>query len=128
MNRTLIVSESEELYSDIKIVLDKLGFKKNETASSLHTVYEILNKANMSLIIIDSSLESKIVFDVISKAKEKNAQTKILVISDVRETKSNDAFLDEGASELFYKPFNPIEFYSVLSKLIKSPVSEDRPF
>lgn len=117
MRRILIAENDEQLNQILCDQISKVGFR-SETCASLKTAFELLNKYNFELIILDRLLDDGDGIEVSRYLADLEVNTRILFISDLGETSERILGLENGGDDYLSKPFSLVEFSLKVGKMM----------
>ena len=119
MQRIGLVDDSVMLRSAIKNVLESSGFEVVLEAGGSQELFEKLEKTVPSLILLDVFFPTENGLDILAKIKKMFPQTKVLIVTGLRQ----DTILEEaqrlGADGVLYKPFDTDELLATIHRIIQ---------
>lgn len=125
MGSVLIVDDNEELRFSLSSVVRKEGFPVESAA----TGKEALDKVNSSvidLIFLDIGLPDADGITLISRLRQYAPDLGIVMLTGVNDAKTAVEALKAGAIDYIVKPFDLIEFTTILHRIMQSRLMEKR--
>ena len=104
-NSILLVDEEEELLGALEIHLQRIGYEVIK-ADSGKTALDAVRDFSPSLIISKNNLTDMSGADLLKSARNINADTEVILISEERDTSSKAECLALDASDFLYKPIS----------------------
>ncbi len=119
MGAVLIVDDEEDIRFSLTTSVKRQGHQVFSAASGREAL-EIMRSAIIELIFLDLSLPDGNGIDLIAQFKEISSDIDIVMLSGLNDAKTAVQSLREGAVDYIVKPFDLIEFKSVLHRLMQS--------
>lgn len=119
MGAVLIVDDVEEIRFSLSITVRREGYSVS-VASTGKEALEILNSSIVELIFLDIGLPDGSGIDRIAEIHELASDVDIVMLSGRDDAKSAVQSLREGALDYIVKPFDLIEFKSVLHRIMEA--------
>lgn len=119
MGTVLIVDDVEDLRFSLSGSVRREGYSVSVACSGQEAL-EILRSSIVELIFLDIGLPDGCGIDLIPKIHELSPGVDIVMLSGYNDAKSAVQSLREGAVDYIVKPFDLIEFKSVLHRIMQS--------
>lgn len=119
MGSVLIVDDNDDLRFSLSGVVRRESFNA-ETAASGTEALEIINSQIIDLVFLDIGLPDGDGIELISPIKEIAPDIGIVMLTGINDAKTAVDSLKAGALDYIVKPFDIIEFKSVLHQLMQS--------
>ncbi|WP_136808161.1 sigma-54-dependent transcriptional regulator [Desulfosediminicola flagellatus] len=123
MGAVLIVDDEQDIQFSLANAVKRQGYQVC-TAASGREALEIMRSAIIELIFLDIGLPDGNGITLIAQFKEISADVEIVMLSGLNDAKTAVQSLREGAVDYIVKPFDLIEFKSVLNRLMQSRLLE----
>lgn len=104
MERILIVDDDDELRGNIKEILEDSGFNTDDVSSG-HEALNLLKINNYNIILLDLMMPGMNGMETLVKIREKNRQTKVIMITAFATVANAVEAIKKGASDYITKPF-----------------------
>jgi DNA-binding NtrC family response regulator len=117
----MIIDDEPIVGKRLKRLLEKDGFEV-ETFTRGSVAAEYLERKSFDIIITDLKMGRVDGIEILENAKEKNPDTKVIIISGLMKTDLADEAFRKGAFGFIIKPFK----FEELKKLVKEAVIELR--
>ena len=119
MGSVLIVDDNDDLRFSLSRVVRRESFNA-ETAASGTEALDTINSQIIDLVFLDIGLPDGDGIELISRIKEIAPDTGIVMLTGINDAKTAVESLKAGALDYIVKPFDIIEFKSVLHQLMQS--------
>lgn len=119
MGFVLIVDDMEDMRFSLSKIVKKEGYSVF-TAIDGASCLDVLNSNIIDLVFLDICLPDSDGIQLISLIKKISPDIDIVMITGVNEAKSAVESLKEGAIDYLVKPFDIIEFKSILNRVMQS--------
>lgn len=115
--KILVVEDDKDIAEVIRLYLENEGYEVLTAEDGL-TGYEILQKGNVNLAIVDIMLPKMNGYDLVKKVRE-GSNIPILILSAKNMDSDKILGLDLGADDYLTKPFNPLELVARVKSNIR---------
>jgi len=119
MGAVLIVDDVEDLRYSLSNTVRREGYSVSVAATGQEAL-EILRSSVVELVFLDIGLPDGSGIDLIPKISMLSPGVDIIMLSGLNDAKSAVQSLREGAVDYIVKPFDLIEFKSVLHRIMRS--------
>lgn len=119
MGTVLIVDDVEDLRYSLSAAVRREGYSVSVAATGREAL-EILRSSIVELIFLDIGLPDGSGIDLIPRIIELSPGVDIIMLSGLNDAKSAVQSLREGAVDYIVKPFDLIEFKSLLHRIMRS--------
>lgn len=119
MGSVLIVDDNEDLRYSLSNVVKREGFGV-ETAADGRQALETINSTVIDLIFLDIGLPDIDGISLISEFRDSRPDVGVVMLTGINDAKTAVESLKAGALDYIVKPFDLIEFRSVLNRLMQS--------
>ena len=122
MNRTshiLIIDDDESIRDSCSKVLAGSGYTF-KTAVNGEQGLKIFNKETFHVVLLDWKLPDMDGMDLLSKIKEENPETPVIIMTGYASVESAVEAIKRGAFDYLTKPFSPKELRVTLNKALES--------
>ncbi|BCL63145.1 acetoacetate metabolism regulatory protein AtoC [Desulfomarina profundi] len=127
MGVILIIDDQEDLRFSLAQVVKKLGHTVM-TAATGNEALEVLRTTIIDLVFLDIGLPDKNGIDLIPSIREVAGDVDIVMLTGINEARTAIDALKAGAVDYIVKPFELLEFKTILNRLIQSRMMEKRVF
>ncbi len=127
MGVILIIDDQEDLRFSLAQVVKKLGHTVM-TAATGSEALEVLRTSIIDLVFLDIGLPDKNGIDLIPSIREVAGDVDIVMLTGINEARTAIDALKAGAVDYIVKPFELLEFKTILNRLIQSRMMEKRVF
>ena len=107
------------LRSTIRTVLERSGYTVFGEAGNSAEAIAGLDKGSPDLVLLDILLPGESGLEILKKMREKQPEIRVLIVTAVNQDTINQEAKDLGAVGILYKPFDPLELKTAISKVIK---------
>ena len=114
--KILVVDDEEEICLLTKSFLSKRGYKVF-TAGTEAEVLNIVNKEHPQLVLLDVRLKEVSGIDVLSKIKQVDNNSKVIMVTALDDEESISKAKSQGANEYITKPFTPDYLNELIEKI-----------
>ncbi|TKB08447.1 sigma-54 dependent transcriptional regulator [Desulforhopalus sp. IMCC35007] len=125
MSSVLIVDDQEDLRYALTKVVQKQGYSVT-TAASGQDAMEILQSTVIDLIFLDIGLPDVNGIDLIPTIKETSEDLDIVILTGLNDAKTAVDALRAGAIDYIVKPFELLEFTSILNRVLQARISRKK--
>jgi len=115
--KILVVEDDKDIAEVIRLYLGNEGYEIITTQDGL-SGYEILQKEDIHLAVVDIMLPKMNGYDLVKKTRE-NSNVPILILSAKNMDSDKILGLDLGADDYLTKPFNPLELVARVKSNIR---------
>lgn len=119
MGAVLIVDDQEDLRFALAKVVEKQGYLVT-TAANGRDALDALRSAIVDLVFLDIGLPDVSGIDLIGAIKEISNDIDIVMLTGINEAKTAVASLRAGAVDYIVKPFDIIEFKTILHSILQA--------
>ena len=119
MSNILVVDDERSMREFLEILLSKEGYGVT-LASSGEEAFKIIDSADFDLLITDIRMKDVDGIDVLKKAKGKNQDTKVIMISAFATAETAVEAMREGAYDYIPKPFKVAEFKRIVKDSLRA--------
>jgi two-component system, NtrC family, response regulator AtoC len=119
MGTVLIVDDQEDLRYSLARLVAKQGYRANCAANGTDAL-DMLRSAIVDLVFLDIGLPDGNGIDLISAIKEIGDDIDIVMLTGINDAKTAVQSLRAGAVDYIVKPFEMIEFTTVLDRLLQA--------
>ena len=127
MGVILIVDDQEDLRFSLVQVVRKLGHTVM-TAATGNEALEVLRTSIIDLVFLDIGLPDRNGIDLIPSIREAAGDVDIVMLTGINEARTAIDALKAGAVDYIVKPFELLEFKTILNRLIQSRMMKKRVF
>ena len=125
MGAVLIVDDVEDMRFSLSTAVRREGYNVS-VASTGQEAIEIIRSSIIELVFLDIGLPDGNGIDLIPQIKDISPDIDIVMLSGLNDAKTAVQSLREGAVDYIAKPFDLIEFKSVLHRLMQSRLLSKR--
>jgi DNA-binding NtrC family response regulator len=125
MSSVLIVDDQEDLRYALSKVVQKQGYSVT-TAASGEDALEILQSTVIDLIFLDIGLPDINGISLIPTIKESSEELDIIILTGLNDAKTAVDALRAGAIDYIVKPFELLEFTSILNRVLQARISRKK--
>jgi DNA-binding NtrC family response regulator len=125
MSSVLIVDDQEDLRYALSKVVQKQGYSVT-TAASGEDALEILQSTVIDLIFLDIGLPDINGISLIPTIKETSEELDIIILTGLNDAKTAVDALRAGAIDYIVKPFELLEFTSILNRVLQARISRKK--
>lgn len=125
MSSVLIVDDHEDLRYSLAKVVKKQGYRVTTAASGKHAI-EILQSTVIDLVFLDIGLPDVNGIQLIPTIQETNNDVEIVILTGLNDAKTAVNALRAGALDYLVKPFDLLEFKSILNRIIQARTSRKK--
>jgi DNA-binding NtrC family response regulator len=125
MSSVLIVDDHEDLRYSLAKVVKKQGYRVTTAASGKHAI-EILQSTVIDLVFLDIGLPDVNGIQLIPTIQEANNEVEIVILTGLNDAKTAVDALRAGALDYIVKPFDLIEFKSILNRILQARTSRKK--
>lgn len=125
MSSVLIVDDHEDLRYALAKVVQKQGYRVTTAASGKDAI-EILQSTVIDLIFLDIGLPDVNGISLIPAIKETSEELDIVMLTGLNDAKTAVDALRAGAIDYMVKPFELLEFTSILNRVLKARISQKK--
>ena len=125
MSSVLIVDDQEDLRYALSKVVQRQGYSVT-TAASGQDAMEILQSTVIDLIFLDIGLPDVNGIDLIPTIKETSEELDIVILTGLNDAKTAVDALRAGAIDYIVKPFELLEFTSILNRVLQARISRKK--
>ncbi len=115
----LIIDDDEAIVDSCTQVLKKEGYKVKEAREGAEGL-KLFKKESFHVILLDLRLPGLGGMEVLSKIKEENPETPVIIVTGYASIESAVEATKRGAFDYLAKPFSPEELRVVIRKALKS--------
>lgn len=119
MQTVLVVDDDRSMREFLEILLSKEGYQVSLAVSG-EGACQILEKKKFDLLITDIRMKDIGGIDVLKKAKERNPETMVVMISAFATAETAVEAMKEGAYDYIPKPFKVREFKKIVKDALRS--------
>ena len=121
MAKVMVVDDEEDIRDLVKMVMEKEGFEV-ESAKDGKDLLEKIDRFQPDLIILDVMMPGPSTKEILQKLREKDVNSKILLLTVVRFSSEEIKKLSEIGNVVGYmtKPFDIPELVSEINKHVKA--------
>ncbi len=112
-----LVDDSVILRSALKNVLETSGFQVVLEASGSKELFALLEKSQADLILLDVFFPTENGLDILAKLKRMAPQTKVLLVTGLRQETILAEAQRLGADGVLYKPFDTDDLLTAIERL-----------
>ena len=123
MGSILIVDDNEDLRFSLSNAVKKEGYTV-ATAASGQSALDTLSTSIIDLVFLDIGLPDIHGIDLINDLRKKAPDVSIVMLTGMDSARSAVESLKAGASDYIVKPFDMLEFKSVMHRLMQSRITE----
>lgn len=123
MGSILIVDDNDDLRFSLAQVVKNEGFSFESAATGAAAI-EVLYSSVIDIVFLDINLPDRDGIDLIADLKEISHDISIVMLTGINEAKTAVEALKAGALDYIVKPFDIIQFKSVMHRLIQSRLIE----
>ncbi|MGL4799132.1 MAG: response regulator transcription factor [Cellulosilyticaceae bacterium] len=116
--RLLIVEDEESILEALEKGLKREGYAVDTTEDGEEAI-ELIHANPYDLIVLDINLPGIDGFSVLEQLREKNAETRVMIVSANREVDDRIKGLDLGANDYLVKPFDFKELKARIRSLLR---------
>ncbi len=125
MGSILIVDDNEDLCFSLATVVKKQGFSVT-TAATGRQALTLAHCSIIDLVFLDIGLPDAHGISLIARLRETSPDIGIVMLTGMNDAKTAVEALKAGALDYIVKPFDMIEFTSVLKRLMQSRLMEKK--
>ena len=125
MSSVLIVDDQEDLRYSLAKVVQKQGYSVTTAASGKHAI-EVLQSTVIDLVFLDIGLPDVNGIRLIPTIQEINNEVEIVILTGLNDAKTAVDALRAGALDYIVKPFDLLEFKSILNRIIQARTSRKK--
>ncbi|MFT5726477.1 MAG: DNA-binding NtrC family response regulator [Desulforhopalus sp.] len=125
MSSVLIVDDHEDLRYSLAKVVQKQGYRVTTAASGKHAI-EVLQSTVIDLVFLDIGLPDVNGIQLIPTIQEINNEVEIVILTGLNDAKTAVDALRAGALDYIVKPFDLLEFKSILNRIIQARTSRKK--
>ena len=125
MSSVLIVDDHEDLRYSLAKVVQKQGYSVTTAASGKHAI-EILQSTVIDLVFLDIGLPDVNGIQLIPTIQETNNEVEIVILTGLNDAKTAVDALRAGALDYIVKPFDLLEFKSILNRILQARTSRKK--
>jgi DNA-binding NtrC family response regulator len=125
MSSVLIVDDQEDLRYSLAKVVQKQGYRVTTAASGKHAI-EVLQSTVIDLVFLDIGLPDVNGIQLIPIIQETNNEVEIVILTGLNDAKTAVNALRAGALDYIVKPFDLLEFKSILNRIIQARTSRKK--
>jgi len=125
MSCVLIVDDQEDLRYSLAKVVKKQGYSITTAATGKDAI-EVLQSTVIDLVLLDIGLPDVNGIDLIPTIKETNDAVEIVILTGLNDAKTAVDALRAGALDYIVKPFDLLEFKSVLNRIMQANISRKK--
>jgi DNA-binding NtrC family response regulator len=115
----LVIDDEESIRDSMSLVLGKEGFQVKSAASAQEGLRLFSNEA-FRIVFVDLKLPGTSGLDVLSRIKEADPQTPVIIITGYASIESAVEAMKRGAFDYLAKPFTPEEVRVIARKALES--------
>ena len=119
MGSVLIVDDQEDLRYALAKVVKKEGYSVTTAATGKDAI-EILQSTVVDLVFLDIGLPDINGIQLIPEIKETNDEVEIVILTGLNDAKTAVDALRAGALDYIVKPFDLLEFKSILNRVLQA--------
>ncbi len=123
MGSVLIVDDNEDLRFSLSAIVRREGHGVETAADGIQAL-EVARSCIIDIVFLDIGLPDIDGISLISKLRELSADIGIVMLTGVNDAKTAVEALKAGALDYIVKPFDIIEFTTVLNRLLQSRLME----
>ena len=112
-----LVDDSVILRSALKNVLESSGFQVVLEAGSSQELFSLLPKSKADLVLLDVFFPTENGLDMLAKLKRVAPQTKVLLVTGMRQETILAEAQRLGANGVLYKPFDTDDLLTAIERL-----------
>ena len=117
MVKIALVDDSVILRSALKNVLETSGFQVVLEAGNSKELFERIEKSKAELVLLDVFFPTENGLDMLAKLKRVAPQTKVLLVTGMRQETILAEAQRLGADGVLYKPFDTDDLLSAIERL-----------
>lgn len=125
MSSVLIVDDHEDLCYSLAKVVQKQGYRVTTAASGKHAI-EVLQSTVIDLVFLDIGLPDVNGIQLIPTIQEISNEVEIVILTGLNDAKTAVDALRAGALDYIVKPFDLLEFKSILNRIIQARTSRKK--
>ncbi|MFT5699997.1 MAG: two-component system response regulator AtoC [Desulforhopalus sp.] len=125
MSCVLIVDDQEDLRYSLAKVVKKQGYSITTAATGKDAI-EVLQSTVIDLVFLDIGLPDVNGIELIPTIKETNDAVEIVILTGLNDAKTAVDALRAGALDYIVKPFDLLEFKSVLNRIMQANISRKK--
>ena len=125
MSSVLIVDDQEDLRYSLAKVVKKQGYSVT-TAATGQDAIEILQSTVIDLVFLDIGLPDINGIQLIPTIKETSEEVEIVILTGLNDAKTAVDALRAGALDYIVKPFDLLEFKSILNRILQARISRKK--
>ena len=125
MSSVLIVDDHEDLRYSLANVVKKQGYRVTTAASGKQAI-EILQSTVIDLVFLDIGLPDVNGMQLIPTIQHTNNDVDIVILTGLNDAKTAVEALRAGALDYIVKPFDLLEFKSILNRIIQARTSRKK--
>ena len=118
MTKIALADDSGILRSALKNVLESSGFEVVLEAENSKELFDGLKRCPADLILLDVFFPNESGLDMLVKIKASYPQTKVLVVTGLRQDNVLAEAQKNGADGVLYKPFDSSELVAAIERVI----------
>ncbi len=119
MATVLIIDDQEDLRFSLAKIVEKQGCRATTAANGADAL-DMLRSAIVDLVFLDIGLPDISGIQLIGRIKELNNDVDIVMLTGINEAKTAVQALQAGAIDYIVKPFDIIEFKSILKRILQA--------
>ena len=120
MKTIIVVDDSAVLRTTIENALESAGYEVLATADGSTALFKTLKEGKVpDAILLDMFFPEESGLDILRSLKAKYPKVKVLVITGMNKQSLNKEIIENGASDILYKPFDMEDLTLALRKLAK---------
>ena len=127
MGVILIVDDQEDLRFSLAQVVKRLGHTAMTAATGSETL-ELLRTSIIDLVFLDIGLPDRNGIDLIPSIRAAAGDVDIVMLTGINEARTAIDALKAGAVDYIVKPFELLEFKTILNRIIQSRMMKKRVF
>jgi DNA-binding NarL/FixJ family response regulator len=112
-----LVDDSVILRSALKNVLESSGFQVVLEAGGSRELFSLLSKSKAELVLLDVFFPTENGLDMLAKLKRVAPQTKVLMVTGLRQETILAEAQRLGADGVLYKPFDTDDLLAAIERL-----------
>ncbi len=117
MLKIALVDDSVILRSAIKNVLESSGYEVVFEAGGSQELFEKLEKAVPSLILLDVFFPTENGLDMLARLKKQHPQVKVLMVTGLKQETIAEEAKRLGADGILYKPFDTDDLLNAVKQV-----------
>ena len=125
MSSVLIVDDQEDLRYALAKVVEKQGYSVT-TAASGQDAIQILQSTVIDLIFLDIGLPDINGINLIPTIQEVSEEVDVIILTGLNDAKTAVDALRAGAIDYIVKPFELLEFTSILNRVLQARISRKK--